>query len=113
MNAFFDMLQLTHPFPFLYIALSGTNFVPTFLSMRLILPSLFGIQCSLTCITCTGIDRLLSVMFPIQYHKVGHLYVLSRNAMMCLSLPSNAECNCDSNNFMEFRCVVPPGYSFH
>jgi hypothetical protein len=65
LNAFFDMLQLTHPFPFLIVAISGTNFIGTFQSIHLLLPALFGIQCSLTCIACLGIDRLLSVLMPI------------------------------------------------
>jgi len=70
LNAFFDLLQLTHPFPFFVIALSGNNFIGTFRAFCLILPSIFGIQCSLTAIACTGFDRLFSVLFPIQYHQV-------------------------------------------
>nr|CAD2134522.1 unnamed protein product [Meloidogyne enterolobii] len=71
LNAFFDLLQLTHPFPFFFVATSSTNFIGTFLSMRLLIPALFGIQCSLTCIAFTAIDRLIAVVIPIKYNQMS------------------------------------------
>ncbi|CAK5086557.1 unnamed protein product [Meloidogyne enterolobii] len=71
LNAFFDLLQLTHPFPFFFVATSSTNFIGTFQSMRLLIPALFGIQCSLTCIAFTAIDRLIAVVIPIKYNQVS------------------------------------------
>ena len=70
MNAFFDLLQLTHPFPFFFVAISSINFIGTFQSMRLLIPAIFGIQCSLTCIAFTAIDRLIAVIIPFKYNYV-------------------------------------------
>nr|CAD2173408.1 unnamed protein product [Meloidogyne enterolobii] len=71
LNAFFDLLQLTHPFPFFFVATSSTNFIGTFQSMRLLIPALFGIQCSLTCIAFTAIDRLIAIVIPIKYNQMS------------------------------------------
>uniref|UniRef100_A0A915PAQ3 G_PROTEIN_RECEP_F1_2 domain-containing protein n=1 Tax=Meloidogyne floridensis TaxID=298350 RepID=A0A915PAQ3_9BILA len=39
--------------------------------MRLLIPALFGIQCSLTCIAFTAIDRLIAVVIPIKYNQMS------------------------------------------
>jgi hypothetical protein len=64
LTAFFEILHQSAHFLFLFITLSGINFIPYSVALRFQLHSIFGVTAAQTVMASTAADRLLSVLMP-------------------------------------------------
>jgi hypothetical protein len=62
--SFFELLHQHGHLLFLYMAISGQNFLPYGLAVRICAVSLFGLGGIPTSMAFTGLDRLLAIVFP-------------------------------------------------
>uniref|UniRef100_A0A183CAV4 G_PROTEIN_RECEP_F1_2 domain-containing protein n=1 Tax=Globodera pallida TaxID=36090 RepID=A0A183CAV4_GLOPA len=84
--SFFELLHQHGHWLFLYTALSGQNFLPLTLAIRICTVSLFGLGSISTTMTFTGLDRLLCVLFPTFPRKVKPLPYLCAIMLICASV---------------------------
>ncbi|KAL3099508.1 hypothetical protein niasHS_002963 [Heterodera schachtii] len=61
----FESVHLSGHFLFPFIALTGQNFIDFTLAAKICAPSFLALQCIGLLMLSTGIDRLISIMFPI------------------------------------------------
>ena len=64
-TALFEMLHQTAPLTFLFVAVTGTNFIPFQLSVCLQLHSMFGVCAGQMAMLLTALDRLASISAPM------------------------------------------------
>uniref|UniRef100_A0A914HWH7 G-protein coupled receptors family 1 profile domain-containing protein n=1 Tax=Globodera rostochiensis TaxID=31243 RepID=A0A914HWH7_GLORO len=84
--SFFELLHQHGHWLFLYTALSGQNFLPLTLAIRICTVSLFGLGGTAMSMTFTGLDRLLCVLFPTFPRKVKPLPYLCAIMLLCISV---------------------------
>jgi hypothetical protein len=65
MGSFFEILHQIGHLLFLYITMSGQNFLPYPLAVHICSIALFGLGSVALSITFTAMDRLLYVLFPV------------------------------------------------
>ncbi|KAI3419190.1 hypothetical protein GPALN_006942 [Globodera pallida] len=83
--SFFELLHQQGHWLFLYTALSGQNFLPLTLAIRICTVSLFGTGGISTSMAFTGLDRLLCVLFPTFPRKVKPLPYLCVIILICMA----------------------------
>ncbi|KAL3105281.1 hypothetical protein niasHT_029740 [Heterodera trifolii] len=83
LTCFFEILHQHGHFLFLYVAISGRNFIEFHLALKICIVSLFGMAGIAPSLTFTAIDRLICIVFPkIQINRKG-LY-LSFYSFVCI-----------------------------
>jgi hypothetical protein len=76
LTAFYEVLhQLGNPV-FLWVALSGRNFIAYRLCSQLLAVPLFGASGSLVTMAFTGLDRLFIMTLPQRLHSFSPFYIL-------------------------------------
>uniref|UniRef100_A0A914H625 G-protein coupled receptors family 1 profile domain-containing protein n=1 Tax=Globodera rostochiensis TaxID=31243 RepID=A0A914H625_GLORO len=83
---FFELLHQHGHWLFLYTALSGQNFLPFTLAIRICTVSLFGLGGTAMSMTFTGLDRLLCVLFPAFPNTVRPMPYLCAIMLICSSV---------------------------
>jgi hypothetical protein len=66
LTAFFEILHQSAHFLFLFIALSGINFISYSTAIHFQIHSIFGVTAAQTVMMSTAADRLLSVLKPLK-----------------------------------------------
>nr|CAD2165156.1 unnamed protein product [Meloidogyne enterolobii] len=71
LTAFFEILHQSAHFLFLFITVSGINFINYSTALKFQLHSIFGLTAAQTSMASIAADRLLSVLFPLKYYKLN------------------------------------------
>uniref|UniRef100_A0A914LJP2 G-protein coupled receptors family 1 profile domain-containing protein n=1 Tax=Meloidogyne incognita TaxID=6306 RepID=A0A914LJP2_MELIC len=71
LTAFFEILHQSAHFLFLFITVSGVNFINYSTALKFQLHSIFGLTAAQTSMASIAADRLLSVLFPLKYYKLN------------------------------------------
>uniref|UniRef100_A0A914LLK2 G-protein coupled receptors family 1 profile domain-containing protein n=1 Tax=Meloidogyne incognita TaxID=6306 RepID=A0A914LLK2_MELIC len=71
LTAFFEILHQSAHFLFLFISVSGINFINYSTALLFQLHSIFGLTAAQTSMASIAADRLLSVLFPLKYYKLN------------------------------------------
>ncbi|KAL3098880.1 hypothetical protein niasHT_024635 [Heterodera trifolii] len=61
--------QIGHTF-FLFVVISGINFVSLLTADLIMAPTIFALNCGLMAMLCSAVDRLLSVISPIKHMDI-------------------------------------------
>uniref|UniRef100_A0A914H4R5 G_PROTEIN_RECEP_F1_2 domain-containing protein n=1 Tax=Globodera rostochiensis TaxID=31243 RepID=A0A914H4R5_GLORO len=83
LNAMFELMHQYVYFTFLYLSLTGQNFIDYKLAVKIGIFSIVGYNGVFPSMLCTGIDRLICVTFPIFHKKVNKLAYLSGMLVAC------------------------------
>uniref|UniRef100_A0A914H667 G_PROTEIN_RECEP_F1_2 domain-containing protein n=1 Tax=Globodera rostochiensis TaxID=31243 RepID=A0A914H667_GLORO len=83
LNAMFELMHQYVYFTFLYLSLTGQNFIDYKLAVKIGMLSIFGYSGVFPAMLCTGIDRLFCVIFPIFHRTVKKLAYLSGMCIAC------------------------------
>uniref|UniRef100_A0A914M2F2 G-protein coupled receptors family 1 profile domain-containing protein n=1 Tax=Meloidogyne incognita TaxID=6306 RepID=A0A914M2F2_MELIC len=70
LTAFFEILHQSVHFLFLFVAVSGINFINYSTALIFQLHSIFGLTAAQTAMCSTAFDRLLAVLFPMEYDQL-------------------------------------------
>nr|CAD2200114.1 unnamed protein product [Meloidogyne enterolobii] len=85
LTAFFEILHQSSHFLFLFITVSGINFINYSTALQFQLHSIFGVTAAQTSMASTAADRLLSVLFPLKYNKINIRLYLSIHTILAFS----------------------------
>nr|CAD2197428.1 unnamed protein product [Meloidogyne enterolobii] len=85
LTAFFEILHQSAHFVFLFVAVSGINFINYSTALQFELHTIFGATAAQTALASTGVDRLLSVLFPIKYKQLNIRLYLSIHTILAFS----------------------------
>uniref|UniRef100_A0A914H4Q5 G_PROTEIN_RECEP_F1_2 domain-containing protein n=1 Tax=Globodera rostochiensis TaxID=31243 RepID=A0A914H4Q5_GLORO len=83
LNAMFELMHQYVYFTFLYLSLTGQNFIDYKLAVKIGIFSIVGYNGVFPSMLCTGIDRLICVTLPIFHKKVNKLAYLSGMLVAC------------------------------
>uniref|UniRef100_A0A914NDY0 G-protein coupled receptors family 1 profile domain-containing protein n=1 Tax=Meloidogyne incognita TaxID=6306 RepID=A0A914NDY0_MELIC len=70
LTAFFEILHQSVHFLFLFLAVSGINFINYSTALIFQLHSIFGLTAAQTAMCSTALDRLLAVLSPMKYDQL-------------------------------------------
>uniref|UniRef100_A0A914IG16 G-protein coupled receptors family 1 profile domain-containing protein n=1 Tax=Globodera rostochiensis TaxID=31243 RepID=A0A914IG16_GLORO len=100
--SFFELLHQHGHLLFLYVALSGQNFISLSMAIRWCTVSLFALGGITLSMTFTGLDRLLCVLFPTFPNKVKPLPYLGVIITLCVIFSLQ-----NVMNFYELASTMP------
>src|SRR4051812_39226068 len=80
------MHQSSHPY-FLLLSIQGINFIPYLQSVRIHVITTYGVSANNCCIALIGIDRAMSVLFPIWHNRLNKWMYLFGCFILC-SIPA-------------------------
>uniref|UniRef100_A0A914ICE6 Uncharacterized protein n=1 Tax=Globodera rostochiensis TaxID=31243 RepID=A0A914ICE6_GLORO len=100
--SFFELLHQQGHLLFLYVALSGQNFISLSMAIRWCTVSLFALGGITLSMTFTGLDRLLCVLFPTFPNKVKPLPYLGVIITLCVIFSLQ-----NVMNFYELASTMP------
>ncbi|KAL3076081.1 hypothetical protein niasHT_034145 [Heterodera trifolii] len=87
--SFFELLHQHGHFLFLYVALSGHNFIPLSLAIKICAISLFAVSGISLIMAFTGVDRLLCVIMPTFPRTVKKIPYLGTIIFVCVCISSH------------------------
>uniref|UniRef100_A0A914H7R8 G-protein coupled receptors family 1 profile domain-containing protein n=1 Tax=Globodera rostochiensis TaxID=31243 RepID=A0A914H7R8_GLORO len=88
LTSLFEMGHEAGHLLFLWLALSGQNFIPYGLCVRIMALSLFCIGGIFASMLCTGVDRILCVLQPNVHGRLNLGIYLTVHCLFCLALGS-------------------------